>query len=465
MNSLHFDDALPIFSDLLNEALGGKAVEITIIRDAFGALSAVLPADTLGNGEWDLLAKRLDQVLGKYSPGESQILLRYSDLVDPTDVLESPDRVRLPNIPNTWLVDRLQTNQDWLREPLVEAPPLPTAVAFSIKGGVGRTTAFALWAWYLARLGKNVVLVDFDLEAPGLASTLLDTGRIPDYGLVDWLVETLVGLPDARLLQDCLAECSLSEGEPGRIRVLPAFGKKTQEYVSKLGRIYMPTFDADAGKFFGLAERLLMLLEQLSRLPDGPDAVLLDVRAGLHDIGSAAVTRLGAEVFLFARDDTASWEAYRQLFRHLKKARSIAAGMTDEDLRWRLKMVAAQLEPTEAAKRHFKDTAYETWGDELYDAELTEEEIDQFSKIGESLPEPQIFDIEDSNAPHYPLLIQFEPRVRTFDLIRPEGRPEWSVIETAFGDFFTKAKERLLPAILAEDTEHCNLTDSCDAAI
>ncbi len=83
------------------------------------------------------------------------------------------------------------TNQDWLRRPLTENPPIPTAVAFSIKGGVGRTTAFALWAWSLARSGKSIILVDLDLEAPGIAGLLLDKDHQPDYGLVDWLVEAL----------------------------------------------------------------------------------------------------------------------------------------------------------------------------------------------------------------------------------------------------------------------------------
>ena len=119
----------------------------------------------------------------------------------------------------------------------------------------------------------------------------------------------------------------------------------------------MPAFAPETGKFSGLAERLLILLEQLNSSSDKPDAVLLDARAGLHDIGSAAVTRLGAEVFLFARDDYQSWQAYRQLFRHLNKSLSISLSMPDDDLRWKLKMIGAQLEPTEAAPRRFEDTS------------------------------------------------------------------------------------------------------------
>ena len=43
---------------------------------------------------------------------------------------------------------------------------------YSYKGGVGRTMAMANVAALLARKGRKVVMLDFDLEAPGL-----DVGR------------------------------------------------------------------------------------------------------------------------------------------------------------------------------------------------------------------------------------------------------------------------------------------------
>jgi len=439
-----FDQVIPAALGLLKTRFNAADYETTLVRDSFGTLSIVLPDDAIADGmEWNTLAKRLHEALGVYSPGENQVLLRHSDLIEPSDVIESPDRVRLPEVQNIWLVDRLLTNQDWLREPLVECPPLPTAIAFSIKGGVGRTTAFALWAWYLAQSGKNIVFVDLDLEAPGVAGLLLGESRTPDYGLVDWLVEALVGQADEDLLRECLVECDLARNETGRIRVLPAFGKKTEEYVNKLGRIYMPTFSTEAGKFLGLADRLLMLLEQLANLEDRPDLVLFDSRAGLHDIGSAAVTRLGAEVFMFARDDYQSWQAYRQLFRHLNKSRNVAVGMEDTDLRWRLKMVGAQLEPTESAKRRFTDTCYGVWSDELYDAGVTTNEEERMRDLGQ--PVPQVFEREQDNAPHSPLFVHFDLGVKGFDLINSENRPDWRVIEAAFGDFFSGASARLFP--------------------
>jgi len=443
MTRIQFDQVISTALHLLEQHLIANR-QIILVRDTFGALTVVMPDEAIADvASWNDLAKQLHQALGVYSPGESQVLLSNRDLIDPTDVIDSPDRIRIPDMHNVWLVDRLLTNQDWLRASLVEHSPLPTAVAFSIKGGVGRTTAFALWAWSLARAGKNIVLVDLDLEAPGVAGLLLDEDRLPDYGLVDWLVEALVGQADESLLRDCLVDCDLARNEPGTIRVLPAFGKKTKDYINKLGRIYMPTFSSETGQFLGLADRLLVLLQQLSKLQDRPDLVLLDSRAGLHDIGSAAVTRLGAEVFLFARDDYQSWQAYRQLFEHLSNSRSVAVGMADSDLRWRLKMVGAQLEPTESAKRRFTDTCYSVWSNALYDVGVTNDEEENLKKSHQ--PVPVVFELGEDNAPHDPLIVQFDSRVKSFDLIQSENRPEWRVIETAFGDFFAGATGRLFP--------------------
>ena len=41
---------------------------------------------------------------------------------------------------------------------------------YSYKGGVGRTMALANVAALLAEIGRRVLVVDFDLEAPGVPS-------------------------------------------------------------------------------------------------------------------------------------------------------------------------------------------------------------------------------------------------------------------------------------------------------
>ena len=49
---------------------------------------------------------------------------------------------------------------------------------YSYKGGVGRTLALANMATQMVRWGRRVLLVDFDLEAPGLDSMLRGLRRL-----------------------------------------------------------------------------------------------------------------------------------------------------------------------------------------------------------------------------------------------------------------------------------------------
>ncbi|MBK6725901.1 MAG: AAA family ATPase [Xanthomonadales bacterium] len=78
------------------------------------------------------------------------------------------------------LLDRQVTGQDWLR-PATETDSHPHRVVFfGLKGGVGRSTALCMVAWGLARQGKRVLLVDFDLESPGLSGLVLPVERGPN---------------------------------------------------------------------------------------------------------------------------------------------------------------------------------------------------------------------------------------------------------------------------------------------
>lgn len=429
---IHFDEAFDVAVKAIRDQLRGRPVSITLIRDVAGQLTAVLDDDAIASNEWGPLANTLNERLGPFSPGPQRVLLRKSDLIDEHDVLNSPDRVPVPDAEDTWLVERLLTNQDWLRKPRLARSPLPLAVAFSLKGGVGRSTALAALAWHLARQGKKVMAVDLDLEAPGLGSLLLD--ELPDYGVVDWLVEALVGQPDSVFLRDCLARSAVAKDSVGIVQVMPAFGRRTRDYVAKVGRAFFPGLLPD-GTEQGLTERLATLVRLFGEQDESADVVLLDARAGLQDIGAAAVTQLGAEVFLFARDEPQGWGACRLLLEHLSKSKGVAYGMQDEDLRWRLKMVAAQIDKTEGALASWVEASYETWS-ALYDDE---------SKTPDDGPPAQIFARDDSSAPHYPLTVYFDGGLRGVALTDSAQRPPWPVIEAAFGAFLTAATARLLP--------------------
>ncbi|MES1241940.1 MAG: hypothetical protein ABUT39_10010 [Acidobacteriota bacterium] len=428
---MRFDEVIDAALSLIRKQFADRQSPVTFVRDVAGQLTAVLENDALNSAELEGLAQELDKRLGRFSPGPRRVLLRRADLIDEVDIFESPDRVRLADAENAWLVDRLLTNQEWLRRPISPQLSFPVATAFSLKGGVGRSTAVAVWAWYLAREGKRVVVVDLDLEAPGLGSLLIDD--LPSYGLVDWLVESILDAqPGKEMLDDCLAFSPVADDAQNVIQVLPAFGAKTLDYVAKVGRVYLPSL-APGGSEVGLAERIGYLIGELGKRQDPPDVVLLDSRAGLHDIGAAVVTQLGSEVFLFARDEPQNWRAYRLLFEHLTKSKAIEFGMPDDDLRWRLKMVAAQVAKTEGAVANCLEASYDTWS-VLYDDEDRATENNQ----------AETFVRDDANAPHYPLTIYYDSGLQGISLVDASKRPPWPVIEAAFGEFLVEATARLL---------------------
>src|SRR5260370_10909342 len=67
---------------------------------------------------------------------------------------------------------------------------MKTITFYSYKGGNGRTLAAANFAVYLAKLGLKVVIMDFDLDAPGVDSKfphfVLPKGQL---GLIDYILQ------------------------------------------------------------------------------------------------------------------------------------------------------------------------------------------------------------------------------------------------------------------------------------
>jgi cellulose biosynthesis protein BcsQ len=259
------------------------------------------------------------------------------------------------------LLDRQITGQDWLRPEQSDATGHPHRVVFfGLKGGVGRSTALTMVAWGLARQGKRVLLVDFDLESPGLSGLVLPPERVADFGLVDWLVEDAVGQADT-VLPEMVSASPLGESTTGAVRVAAAMGRMEDDYLAKLARAYADVPSPQGPQRMG--QRMRRLLEQLEA-KEQPDVVLIDSRAGLHDLAAVSITSLADTALLFATDSAQTWLGYRQLFTHWQRRPEVASHVRD-----RLAMVRA-LTPRsdrEGGVRRFQRQAYELFAETLYD--------------------------------------------------------------------------------------------------
>ncbi|WP_407650551.1 KGGVGR-motif variant AAA ATPase [Halomonas piscis] len=239
-------------------------------------------------------------------------------------------------------------------------------------------------------------MVDLDLEAPGLGSHILHPDMRPEFGVLDWLVEDLVGNASAALPAEMVAE-SLLIDSPG-LSVAPAIGRRSGEYsqgvLAKLARGYLEGEDGS-----GFAQRLQRMIASLEAEVE-PDVVLIDSRAGLHETVAANLLHLGAEVFFFAVDVPATWEGYRYLLAHLAQLATVGEFENLEaDWRQRFHMVHARSSLRDEGRRAFAANAYAVWVDTLYDAVSPHDE--EADEVSDELLR-FTFDEADPAAPHWP---------------------------------------------------------------
>lgn len=156
---------------------------------------------------------------------------------------------------------------------------------YSYKGGVGRTMALVNVAANLARRGKKVLVVDFDLEAPSLPNYGFLAPCASRQGLVDYIASYRSNgvAPNA---SEYVYKCS---GESETIWVMPSGDTSTIEYSTKLSSIDWSTlYTAEKGYLF-----FEDLKQQWSGNEDlGFDYVLIDSRTGHTDVGGICTRHL-----------------------------------------------------------------------------------------------------------------------------------------------------------------------------
>lgn len=183
---------------------------------------------------------------------------------------------------------------------------------YSYKGGVGRSMALANVAVLLARRGKKVLAIDWDLEAPGLPNYFADLGsRKEGLGLLPFLVSDgmkpkaasykqyleRVENPSKGVALDLLS--SGREADPGYSKRLEAFDWHT--FFRKGGGIVFEELRSSWKKDY--------------------DAVLIDSRTGLTDSGGVCTILLPDVVVAMFTANNQSLYGVRDVMRLAQKSR------------------------------------------------------------------------------------------------------------------------------------------------
>ena len=354
-----FDEMRGRVTELLHDYRDSISIvgSLYLVRDLLGRPRIVVSEDVESIGAAQKVLHRLSDslrtMLGVRSyPLEDAVIFSDAEMLEEID---GEAREIHPSVPDVYWVDRLVTGGDWWTVGDSRSEGDATRYTlYSVKGGVGRSTTAAVLSWHLARKNKRVLVVDLDLESPGLSSAMLDRDSLPRFGVTDWFVEDLVGQGD-HVIDGMAVYPSWGMDFDGEVNVVPAHGKEPGEYLAKLGRVYL---DTEIPWTARLGKMLSQLEEKYS-----PSIVLLESRSGLHDIAAATVTDLDAQVLLFGIDTDSHWTDYEILFRHwqrhglaptIRERLSIVSGLTPE------------LE-TEKYLERFRERAWELFRDYLYD--------------------------------------------------------------------------------------------------
>ncbi len=200
----------------------------------------------------------------------------------------------------------------------VEAKSRGTIYTFySFKGGVGRTMALANASVLLAEWGHSVLVVDWDLEAPGLErfydslSPDIQTQRKTTPGIIDLVNAKVSGTP--LQWQDCLLNIK-GPGSSGRLAMLSA-GLSDEQYSNRLQAIHFPELFESHG--------LGNYIEELrNEWIASFDFILIDSRTGVTDIGGICTVHFADVLVLLFTTTESSTNGAKDIIERARKAQS-----------------------------------------------------------------------------------------------------------------------------------------------
>lgn len=420
MSGVSFEQALGIAARFVASQRGPVRDALLLVRDLRGRITIAVDdrrAPDAAEVMQGAIGPLYEQI-SPWSPGPRGAALLASRLLDPDAIFDAPEVVSLAGS-GVRLLDRLVTGREWLSHPPEggSGGHPPRVVFYGVKGGVGRTTAASVVALELARAGRTVLAVDLDLESPGLSHALLREEDLPPRGLLDAYVNLGVGPLDEGAAGELVRRSPASDRPEieGTIWVAPARGRDAGDFLGKLSRAYVDGV-GDSATFAWRTVEILRRIEAQVR----PDVVLIDSRAGLHDIAAVALTRLDAEIgLLFAAASTQTWGDLEVLFAAWNQ-RGLARAFRE-----RLQVVAA-LVPELGAEdylRRLRARAHEVFSRTLYDEEDAGslERLDAFN-----------FDPDDESAPHWPLPVRWNRAFFDWEA-SGEGSDHGAFIQPCFG--------------------------------
>jgi cellulose biosynthesis protein BcsQ len=195
---------------------------------------------------------------------------------------------------------------------------------YSYKGGVGRSMALANVADLMARSGLRVLMVDFDLEAPGLENFFPIEGEVirGQEGLLDLLLTFKYSMSVAssgeeshafRRLERFVATIYPARSDGGSLDLITAGRRGTDEQMLRYGA-ELRRFDWMDFYFTWSGE---VFFEWLRReFAERYDVVLVDSRTGVTEMGGVCAYQLADAIVVLCGPNTQNLDGTGTMVRH-----------------------------------------------------------------------------------------------------------------------------------------------------
>lgn len=195
---------------------------------------------------------------------------------------------------------------------------------YSYKGGVGRSLAAANFAVYLAKMGLKTVLIDFDLEAPGIDAKF-PLLKIPDNhrGILDYILEYQEKNEDPGSIQQISLKIPIiPDDTSSSLCLIPPGQYLSQDYYKKLSRL-------DWGLIFSEKRDGVAFFQQfLARIHQelAADYVVIDSRTGITEIAGLCTQQLADEVVMLSSLSSESVKVTKYI-KHLIENSAVAKAL------------------------------------------------------------------------------------------------------------------------------------------
>lgn len=258
----------------LREALGDR---VRVTADPFAGFRVVAITEAFNGLTPRARRQRVQSLVPDADIVRYELLTPDEALFTEEEANVEPFPAELPLWPEALAQGR--ANEITVRFPSEDYGTLPSPVVstfYSLRGGVGRSTALAHAARIIAGQGLTVLCVDMDLEAPGLAS-LFDVEELVADGMG---VVPLLAAAEASGRIGELDEHLVRVTEEAKLFLLPA-GRPGPEYARLLSHL-----DPSAWYAEDEINPLRLLVDEVSRLAERPDVVLIDSRTGISPLAA-----------------------------------------------------------------------------------------------------------------------------------------------------------------------------------